>query len=272
MEKLIFIVGPGHCNNEYVSWVLNHSPDTGPRQPYSFTHYDSIWGTHYRAQDEWMLEQYDGVEPGRTDFISAYSSSGLRNPSFPHFLKRDLFDEWIPRLIQLHKYPVMCLYLNVVDVGDTIHYIKSQNLGVDVQFVTSFWDFENFKNRHWYIMMEYDPTSTDDTNPPFIDIDFMCQSLVDRHNSQSKIWSQYADQFDLIAFQSHNPEKWFETLELTKPANLDLILENYSDLNATEQDILLELNDLAWSDIKGRCSRKWVEWCQDRDYIPTSAN
>ena len=185
---------------------------------------------------------------------------------------RDRFDEWIPRLIQLHKYPVMCVYLNILDVADTINYIKTQNLGVDVQFVTSFWDFKNYKNRHWYIMMEYDPTSTDATNPPFIDIDFMCQSLVDRHNSQSRVWSQLGDKLDLIAFQSHDPNYWFETLGLTKPANLDLILEHYSDLNATQQDILLELNDLSWNDITDRTSRQWAEWCQDRDHVPSKAN
>ena len=62
MKKLILVLGAGHCNNEFVSWVLNHSPDTGPRQTYTYTEYHSVWGTHYRAQDEWMLEQYDGVE------------------------------------------------------------------------------------------------------------------------------------------------------------------------------------------------------------------
>ncbi len=259
MEKIIFVLGAGHCNNEYVSWVLNHSPDTGPRQPYTYTEYHSIWGTHYRAQDEWMLEQYDGVEPERTDFVKSYSHSGLRNPKYPHFFKRDLFEQWLPRLIKLHNSPAMCLYFNILDVEETIDYIKSKDWGVDVKFVTSYWDFAHTPYRHYYIMMEFDPDSTDDVKPESIDLDFMCASMVDRHNNQSEI-ANYIEKLDLVAFQSSDPSTWFNKVGLTTPPNLDLALKHYEEINSTKQDILLKLNNLSWKEIEEGYNRS-QEWC-----------
>ena len=48
----------------------------------------TVYGEHItELQDEWMLEQYDGVEPERTDFVN-HPHSGLRNPNI-HFFKRD---------------------------------------------------------------------------------------------------------------------------------------------------------------------------------------
>tara|TARA_B100001250_G_scaffold304836_1_gene266722 strand:+ start:4904 stop:5779 length:876 start_codon:yes stop_codon:yes gene_type:complete len=257
LKNLIFTIGAGHCNNEYTSWLLNHSPDTGNRQRYKWTPYESEWGTHHRSADDWMLEQYDedDNQPMRHNILRGYTHTGLRNPDFPHFLKRKLLDKWVVRLCQLHKHDAMSVYLNVLDVSDSIDFIKSKasDWGIDVHFVTSYWDFEYCPVRHYYIMMEFDPTSTDEDHPDTpIDLDFMCASIIDRHNVQSSI-VKYQDKLDLIAFQSEtDTTHWFEKVGLKPPHNMQRIIEHYRSLNKPTSDMLKKLNTLSWKEIEER--------------------
>ena len=257
MKNLIIVIGAGHCNNEYVSWLLNHSPDTGPRQPYLYTHYDSEWGTHYRAQDDWMLEQYG------TSFLDDYKQ--FRNPKYPHFLDRKAFEKWIPQLLDVHTHDAMSVYINVLDVSDSIDYIrnKATEWNIDVHFVTSFWDFENCPVRHYYIMMEFDPTSTDEDHPEcIIDLDFMSASLVDRHNLQIEM-QEYQHKLDLVAYQSETDHTaWFKKVKLKIPADMSYVVDKYKELNKPTTADLQELNTLTWTNIQGRYWRceTWSDW------------
>tara|TARA_B100000965_G_scaffold140284_1_gene116803 strand:- start:3460 stop:4296 length:837 start_codon:yes stop_codon:yes gene_type:complete len=257
MKNLIIVIGAGHCNNEYVSWLLNHSPDTGPRQRYLYTHYDSEWGTHYRAQDDWMLEQYGD------DFLDDYKQ--FRNPKHPHFLNRDAFEKWIPQLLDVHTHDAMSVYINVLNVSDSIDYIRNKAVewGIDVHFVTSYWNFELCTVRHYYIMMEFDPTSTDEDHPDCaIDVDFMSASLIDRHNLQIEM-AEYQHKLDLVAYQSEtDTTHWFEKVGLRLPHNMQRIIEHYRFLNKPTTDTLKELNTLTWTGIQERYWKceEWSDW------------
>tara|TARA_B100000965_G_scaffold101978_1_gene83767 strand:+ start:4324 stop:5202 length:879 start_codon:yes stop_codon:yes gene_type:complete len=268
MKNLIFTIGAGHCNNEYTSWLLNHSPDTGPRQPYLWTPYESEWGTHHRASDEWVIEQYDNDDnqPLRRSLVQAYTHTGLRNPKFPHFLRRDLLENYIPRILKVHKHDAMSIYLNVLDVSESIDYIKSKapEWGVNVHFVSSFWDFEFCPVRHYYVMMEFDPTSTDEDHPDNpIDLNFMCCSIIDRHNNQILKFEDHYDKLDLVAFQSErNPIHWFEKVGLTPPTDLQYAIDYYRKINLPKTSDLNTLNELTWKEVCDRYMLHSKDWEQ----------
>lgn len=249
MDRVVFVVGPGHCNNEYLTWILNHSPDTGSRRQYAWTNYYSDWGVHKRAGCDWMLEQYG------TDLMEGYTRSGLRNPKPPHLLNRELLLEWLPKLHEVRKESI-ALYFNVLNIEQSIDFIKSQDWPFEVAVAQATWNMPKSKIRHWHIMMELDPFACDDDRGYDIrdkyDLPFLAWAVVDRHNSD---WgfNPHKDKLDLLADQSKGPsDAWFEAVGLTPPPAEELAeaVNMYHTLNETKDPDLIAINNMNWSDIE----------------------
>ena len=174
MSKLYFVVTRGHNGGEFLSYLINQSPEFENTGEIIYEEYPSFLGTHYRIDDDWNIRQWDEF----TEYYNEYVRQREKPPYklAPQYL-RELFCLW--KKVRRGKH--LCLFLNVtyyVPVAQMVHRSNCKAIGCIM-------NLPNNPARHHHIMMEFDPTSTNAEEGPNQSI-YEYQAIVD----QCKDWHE----------------------------------------------------------------------------------
>ena len=106
MSQLYFVVTRGHNGGEFLSYLINQSPDFENTGKLIYEEYHSFMGTHYRIDDDWNLQDWDEFQ----EYYNQYVRQREKPPYnlAPQYL-RELFCQWK----KVRRGKNLCLFLNV---------------------------------------------------------------------------------------------------------------------------------------------------------------
>lgn len=149
MEQLFFVVTRGHNGGEFLSYLINQSPDfiNDPHQ-IEYEPYHSFLGTHWRVDDDWNLHDL-GIE-----FMESYNLVRQQHEP-PYVMDAEEFDQLLRIWNSKRSDKNLCLFMNVQDWTSAC-----KTIGKKHKKIGSWYNLKENPARHHHIMMEFDPTST----------------------------------------------------------------------------------------------------------------
>tara|TARA_B100000965_G_scaffold403776_1_gene432781 strand:+ start:864 stop:1598 length:735 start_codon:yes stop_codon:yes gene_type:complete len=238
MSQLYFVVTRGHNGGEFLSYLINQSPDFENTGKLIYEEYPSFLGTHHRIDDDWNIHQWDEF----TEYYNEYVRQREKPPYnlAPQYL-RELFCHW--QKVRRGKH--LCLFLNVtyyVPVAQMVHRSNCKAIG-------SVLNLPNNTARHHHTMMEFDPNSThadEGPNQQEYDYQALVDELVDWHKDE--INHNY-DHFDYVFDHSRITDMdyvldMYKTLDIAPPTadHLQKTIINYYHKNRVQHEFTRKIN------------------------------
>lgn len=238
MSKLYFVVTRGHNGGEFLSYLINQSPEFENTGEIIYEEYPSFLGTHYRIDDDWNIRQWDEF----TEYYNEYVRQREKPPYklAPQYL-RELFCLW--KKVRRGKH--LCLFLNVtyyVPVAQMVHRSNCVAIG-------SVLNLPNNPARHHHTMMEFDPNSThadEGPNQQEYEYQALVDELLDWH--QDEIHYNY-EHFDYVFDHSQITDMdyvldMYKTLDIAPPTadHLQKTIINYYHKNRVQHEFTRKIN------------------------------
>ncbi len=252
MSQLYFVVTRGHNGGEFLSYLINQSPDFENTGKLIYEEYPSFLGTHYRIDDDWNIRQWDE--------FTEYYNEHVRDRRAPPYT---ITANHLTKLQEIWKQESsskknLCLFLNVTHYIDVIKLVKSTNC----KAIGSILNLPDNPARHHHTMMEFDPNSTGDTiindptnindghEGPIADsytYQELVEELVDWHKDELLVYDH--NYFDYVFDHSRITDMdyvldMYNHLKITPPTaeHLHNVIGNYYHINRPQHEFTRKIN------------------------------
>lgn len=238
MQQLYFVVSRGHNGGEFLSYLINQSPEFSNADDPFYEPYHSFMGTHYRIDDDWNL-QFDD------DFQEFYNEHVRQKPEPPYVVDELYFIELLHKYKQLRRQQRLCLFLNVTEYTETIRMVHKHGC----KAIGCIQNIPHNPSRHHHIMMEFDPTSTNaDEGPNQNSYDY--QALVEKLIDWDEEERQYTyTDFDYVFDHSRAQDidyvlDMYAQLEIAPPnkQQLEQTIADYYHINRPQHEFTRKIN------------------------------
>ncbi len=251
MSKLYFVVTRGHNGGDFLSYLINQSPDFENTGKLIYEEYPSFLGTHYRIDDDWNIQHWESFTNYYNKFVRDTETPPYRLA--PQYL-RELFCKWK----EIRRGKNLCLYINVTHYSPVAQMIHRSNC----KAIGSVLNLPQNPARHHHTMMEFDPNSTGITvtdDPANIndghegpsnevyDYKALVDELYDWHEEET-IHHNY-DHFDYVFDHSRIQDMnyvldMYKELDITPPTaeHLQKVIGNYYHINRPQHEFTRKIN------------------------------
>ena len=238
MSQLYFVVTRGHNGGEFLSYLINQSPDFENTGKLIYEEYHSFMGTHYRIDDDWNLQDWDEFQEYYNQYVRQRDKPPYDLP--PQYL-RELFRLWK----KVRRGKNLCLFLNVTYYGPVAQMVHRSNC----KAIGSVMNLPNNPARHHHIMMEFDPTSTNAEEGPN-QSSYQYQAIVDQIKDWHEEETQHSyDHFDYVFDHSRITDMnyvldMYDHLEITPPTaeHLQKVIGDYYHINRPQHEFTRKIN------------------------------
>ena len=238
MSQLYFVVSRGHNGGEFLSYLINQSPEFSNTGKLIYEEYPSFLGTHYRIDDDWNL-QFDD------DFQEFYNEHVRQKSEPPYDVDEPYFIELLHKYKQLHRQQRLCLFLNVTEYTETIRMVHKYGC----KAIGCIQNIPHNPSRHHHIMMEFDPNSTNaDEGPNQQEYNYqaLVEQLID-WDQEEHLYS-YTD-FDYVFDHSRAQDTdyvldMYTKLAITPPnkQQLEQTIADYYHINRPQHEFCHKIN------------------------------
>ena len=239
MSQLYFVVTRGHNGGEFLSYLINQSPEFENTGKLIYEEYHSFMGTHYRIDDDWNIKQWD-------DFTEYYNNFVRQRNKPPYDLPPQYLREFLNQWRKVRRGKKLCLFLNVtyyVPIAQMVHRSGCKAIG-------SVLNLPNNPARHHHTMMEFDPTSTyADEGPNQVNYTYkaLIDELIDWHKDETNFHSY--EQFDYVFDHSKITDMnyvldMYKELEIEPPTaeHLQKVIGDYYHINRPQHEFTRKIN------------------------------